>query len=198
MSEPTAGTDAPSEAEHGLLGGAKRAARRFDGAVDGVFAHHLRGKPVVDRMYYTASAVGDHSAIWVALALAQAARQRRGRRRVEQVALGLLAESLLVNGPIKWLFRRERPTPDEPRPLHLRQPKTSSFPSGHATSAFFAAAILRDDDPLWPLYYGVAAVVATSRVYVRIHHASDVVAGAALGAVLGEIGRRVVPRVPVP
>ena len=32
-----------------------------------------------------------------------------------------------------------------------------------------------------PLWYGIAAAVAASRVHVRIHHGSDVVAGAAIG-----------------
>ena len=45
--------------------------------------------------------------------------------------------------------------------------------------------MLSQGDPLWPLYYGVAAVVAGSRVYVKIHHPSDVVAGALLGVALG-------------
>jgi undecaprenyl-diphosphatase len=36
--------------------------------------------------------------------------------------------------------------------------------------------------------------VASSRAYVRIHHPSDVVAGAALGVGLGTIARHVWPR----
>ena len=48
-------------------------------------------------------------------------------------------------------------------------------------------------DPLWPLYYALAVVVASSRVYVRIHHASDVVAGAALGVGLGALANQVWP-----
>jgi len=35
--------------------------------------------------------------------------------------------------------------------------------------------------------------VAASRVYVRMHHASDVIAGAALGVALGVVARRVLP-----
>ena len=37
-----------------------------------------------------------------------------------------------------------------------------------------------------PLWFGVAGAVATSRAYVRIHYPSDVVAGAVVGAVLGQ------------
>jgi undecaprenyl-diphosphatase len=42
-----------------------------------------------------------------------------------------------------------------------------------------------------PLWFGLAGVVATSRVYVKVHHASDVVAGAAIGLALGAVATRV-------
>ena len=103
------------------------------------------------------------------------------------------AESLLVNGVVKSFFRRTRPPWEVARPLRVRKPLTSSFPSGHATSAVSAAMMLSEDDELWPLYVAIAAVVATSRIYVRIHHASDVAAGLALGVGLGLIGRRLAP-----
>ena len=38
-----------------------------------------------------------------------------------------------------------------------------------------------------------ALVVAWSRVYVRIHHASDVLGGIAVGMVLGRVGRSLFP-----
>ena len=38
--------------------------------------------------------------------------------------------------------------------------------------------------------------MALSRVHVRIHHASDVFVGAAVGAVLGEVARHVLPLLP--
>jgi len=44
----------------------------------------------------------------------------------------------------------------------------------------------------------VACVVASSRVYVKMHHASDVVAGAALGAAMGRAARTLFPLSPAP
>jgi undecaprenyl-diphosphatase len=46
-------------------------------------------------------------------------------------------------------------------------------------------------DPLWPIYFAIAAVVAASRCYVRIHHASDVLGGIAVGLALGLIANGV-------
>jgi undecaprenyl-diphosphatase len=173
---------------------------RFDEAVDYLFGRLLRGRRSADTTFYVASAVGDHGLLWLALAGLQAVRLRdgRSRQRLLRAAAGLGIESAVVNGPVKWAFRRDRPVQEAPRALYLRQPKTSSFPSGHATAAFFAAALLRDDDPVWPLYYLLAAVVAGSRIHVRIHHASDVVGGMVLGATLGEVTRRLVPLGPPP
>ena len=167
---------------------------RLDHRVDELFERYLRGRPLADRVFYGASALGDHGIIWLMLAAARGLRSGDHWRDAVRVAAGLGAESALVNGPVKWLFQRERPTSDEARPLPLRQPRTSSFPSGHASSAFFAAALLSDGDPaLRPLYYGLATVVALSRMHVRIHHASDVAAGIALGSALGELARRLAP-----
>src|SRR6202022_3636366 len=95
---------------------------------------------------------------------------------------GVGLESVLVNIGIKSLFRRQRPVVDVPRPYPLRIPLTSSFPSGHATAAFSAATLSAAGDPgMAPLYYTAAAIVALSRIHVRIHHASDIAGGIALG-----------------
>jgi undecaprenyl-diphosphatase len=167
----------------------------FDQGVDAAF-DRLRGNRVADKVMYGASAVGDHSLIWLIVGAAQALGSERRRRSAVRMAVALGAESVLVNVGIKSLVRRRRPPSSDSRPLPLRQPVTSSFPSGHATSAFCAAALLSEGDRLWPLYYGLAVVVASSRIHVRIHHASDVLAGAAIGALLGRIGRRLAPLAP--
>jgi len=164
---------------------------RFDDKVDRYFEDHLRGRAPVDVLMYAASAAGEHSLLWLALAGLEGWRYGRSWKPVARAAVALGCESALVNGLVKLGFRRVRPERKGPPPLPLRSPRTSSFPSGHASAAFFAAALLRDS-PAWPLYYAVAAVVASSRVHVRAHYASDVVAGAALGAALGELARHVV------
>ncbi len=166
--------------------------RRLDDGVESLL-DRWRGHPVVDRVFYGASALGDHSLIWLIFGTLRGLRAERHWAAALRVGAGMGIESAVVNLGIKSLFGRTRPAPETSRPLPLRQPKTSSFPSGHATSAFTAAGLLSDDDPLWPLYYAAAAVVSTSRVYVRIHHASDVLAGVAVGVLLGRIGRRLVP-----
>lgn len=165
----------------------------IDERVDGWFTH-LRGNPTADRVFYTASALGDFGLVWVIFALLRALRGRPNDERAAVraiVATGI--ESVLVNAGLKSVFRRRRPLPPTEHPLPFRQPLTSSFPSGHATAAFCGATLLAEGDDLAPLYYAAATVVAASRIHVRIHHASDVVAGVVVGLVLGRIGRALSP-----
>jgi undecaprenyl-diphosphatase len=72
----------------------------------------------------------------------------------------------------------------------MHRPRTSAFPSGHATTAFTAATLLSDGTGAGPAYFGLAALVAVSRVYTRMHHGSDVLAGALLGLAMGQVAKR--------
>ena len=66
-------------------------------------------------------------------------------RRPDQIvalAIGIGAESLIVNQGLKRIFRRTRPTADGDDRFDIRTPLTSSFPSGHASAAAFAATTL--------------------------------------------------------
>jgi len=172
--------------------GVRRGVEAFDREVDAAL-EHLRGNPVADRVFYGASALGDHSFVWLALGAWRGLRSRSHHRRAAavRIGVGLGFESALVNGVVKSFFRRSRPNRVEHATRKLRTPRSSSFPSGHATSGFMAATLLTSGRPRQRLlWYGLAAVVASSRVHVRIHHASDVVAGAAVGVGLGVAAKR--------
>lgn len=165
--------------------------RAFDRAGDRWF-DRLRGRPVADRVLYGASALGDFSLLWHLTAVARALAGPRQEKEAVRLVTALGVESVLVNGVVKSLFRRTRPDRVEHRTRKLRRPRSSSFPSGHATSGFMAATLLGQgrSRPVQALWYGAATVVAASRVHVKIHHPSDVVAGAAAGAGLGALVRR--------
>ncbi|MFM8625654.1 MAG: phosphatase PAP2 family protein, partial [Actinomycetota bacterium] len=102
-------------------------------------------------------------------------------------ALGV--ESLVVNQGVKRLFRRARPTVSGDDRFAVRTPLTSSFPSGHASSATYAAILLTSftGAPLVWVWVVLASVVAMSRVVVRSHHFTDIAAGAITGALLGSV-----------
>lgn len=165
----------------------------MDARVDGWFMH-VRGNRIADRVFYTASSLGEFGLVWVIIALLRALRGRpNDQRAAVRAIVASGAESLIVNAGLKSVFHRRRPVAPVEHPHPFRQPLTSSFPSGHATAAFCSATLLADGDDLAPLYYAAATVVAASRIHVRIHHASDVLGGAVIGLALGWIVRLVSP-----
>jgi undecaprenyl-diphosphatase len=165
------------------------AVEQLDEFVDAWF-DRLRGRPTIDRTMYALSEVADFSVLWHLLGAAQGLIKPDGFRGAVRLSATLGIESALVNGAIKSLFGRARPVAEFEHPHPLRTPKTSSFPSGHASAAFAAAALLSDNSRSRPLYYTLAVLVAASRIHVRIHHASDVVGGIAIGATIGAVAKR--------
>jgi undecaprenyl-diphosphatase len=150
----------------------------------------------LDKIFYTASEVGDFGMVWLAVGAVQAAIGPEEKTHdAIRLAAALGLESLLVNGGIKSLFRRERPDWDQDRPLHLRKPRTSSFPSGHTSSAITAAILLSESfpKPVRPAIWGLAGIVALSRVHVKIHHITDVAGGLVVGAIYGSAVRTLFP-----
>lgn len=164
--------------------------KRFDDAVDSGFTP-LRGKRPIDRLFYLASEGADYSKSWhvINLAMALLLPSKRGHALRLLVSLGV--ESALVNGVLKNIFERERPPMLDDLNFDVRRPKTKSFPSGHASSATMTAVLLSEAMPrgrrLWWL---LAAVVSASRVHNRMHHASDVAAGAVVGTTMGHLIKR--------
>jgi len=168
-------------------------ARALDRAVDA----GVRGvrNPVLDAVFYPLSSAADHSLLWLATAGVREATGRARPGTTVRLAAVLATESAVTNLALKSLFGRLRPALDPaltgPLLWGLRQPVTSAFPSGHATAGFTTAVFLSRADP-GPPWYLIAGLVGFSRVYVRLHHASDVLAGAALGLAFGALARRLV------
>ncbi len=154
-----------------------------------------RRTPALDALFYGLSSAADHGMLWHAFGLLRAAQRAEPKYAVRfSTALGI--EAAFTNGFVKSIFRRVRPpehfSHDDPLPYGMRRPITSSFPSGHAVTAFMCAVVLARGSRAVPALFGLAALVAASRVYTRMHHPSDVVAGAALGLALGHVARRYV------
>ena len=149
----------------------------------------LRANSITKTVFGFASTVGDFSIIWHITGLLYAIGSMDRLKQAIALSVALGAESIIVNQGVKRIFRRERPTVSGDDRFEVRTPSTSSFPSGHASSATFAAIILiwMTGFPLAILWIIMAGVVALSRVVVRIHHLSDIVGGVITGAVLGAI-----------
>lgn len=150
----------------------------------------LRRSAAANRLFYSASALADHSLAWFITAAAMGLNPRSGHK-AKVLAAALIADSGMVNIVVKTAFNRDRPAFQGKRPLPLRQPLTSSFPSGHASAAFMWATIMSESEWIDPMYLAIASIVSYSRVHVQIHHASDVVGGAILGTAVGKVTKMI-------
>ncbi|MEI7622268.1 MAG: phosphatase PAP2 family protein [Actinomycetes bacterium] len=167
---------------------------RFDHRINELF-DRLRGTEPTDRIIYALTELGDFGLIWVLLAFVRGLRSEEDARAAWRLTAVLAAESVIINGLVKTQFKRERPVIQEPRPHRLRIPLSTSFPSGHSSTAMVAGVLLaqKSSTPTKVALFGLGGLVAVSRIHVRIHHASDVAGGLAVGLGLGAIARTVVP-----
>jgi membrane-associated phospholipid phosphatase len=106
---------------------------------------------------------------------------------VDGALASAIAAGIVVNVS-KVVVGRARPNAGE-GPAHF-DPFSSdaSFPSGHTTQAFAVASVIAaHDGRLWVSVaaYGLAGSVGLARIHEDAHWASDVLAGAILGTVVG-------------
>ena len=108
-----------------------------------------------------------------------------GERDLGLAVLIALTLSHVAVHVLKRAVARPRPCDANGRPLALVElPDPFSFPSGHAAAATAVAGAVSVAHPIAaPVLIPLAALVAYSRVALRVHHVGDVVAGIALGAV---------------
>lgn len=126
-----------------------------------------------------------------------------GNRRVQSLGLHSVESIMVANVvgvSIKLLAGRQRPYVDTKVPDSFQLfrgfagDKYRSFPSGHTITAFaFASTVTCESQFWWPhatwyvgtAFYGGATLVGLSRIYNNQHWASDAMAGAAIGTLVG-------------
>ena len=168
-----------------------------------------RERRVIDGGLKRLSNSANRSVLWLAIAaLIAILGGRRGRHAAIRGVLSIAITSILVNLPLKYLARRDRPPMRRgDRPLPVSLPGSFSFPSGHSASAFaFATGVALEEPRLLVPILPLAAGVAYSRVHLRVHYPLDVLAGVTIGTAMGLASEPVMraarqwwdARVPVP
>lgn len=162
--------------------------QQWDNQISGYVQTHMH-TPLLDRVMPMVTHLGDLGIVWGIWGLVLFFVRKY---RVDGVLLlGSIALcAVLCNLIFKPLFSRSRPfelTPEEEE-LLIDAPTDRSFPSGHTMASFTAVVLLWGIAPMMgaaALLLGI--VIGFSRIYLFVHHPSDVVAGAAFGALLGKL-----------
>jgi membrane-associated phospholipid phosphatase len=106
------------------------------------------------------------------------------RRDVSYTSIAATLGAGTITLTLKSLVNRHRPTGTNKR-------WNSSFPSGHATSAYAMASVWGAAYPRAKLpLYVAAAIIAYSRIYNGRHYPIDVFAGAGIGYLCGKLAWR--------
>jgi membrane-associated phospholipid phosphatase len=181
------------------------------------WAEQLRELGAVDRAVYEAVArtptaaldgpvrrlsdAANGSRLWLGIAAAMAVfGGERGRQAALEGVVSIGVTSAVVNLGLKPVYARRRPDRADDEQLqarHVAMPSSTSFPSGHAASAFaFAYAVGRHLPGLAVPIRLLAAAVAYSRVHTGVHYPGDVVVGSVTGAGTAAMVAAVVDRLP--
>ena len=155
---------------------------------------------LLDRFMTRLSWVMTGGAGWLLfLLVATLVDRQRGWKATRAVVPALWLATATVEHPIKKWFRRRRPFLSLIEAIIVgRKPGSYSFPSGHSAAAFAGALLLAREYPgSARRFFGLATLVAFSRIYLGAHYPGDVLSGSLLGMVLARIYSRVLRKIGV-
>jgi undecaprenyl-diphosphatase len=144
-------------------------------------------RPGLTRLLAMALAHSGDSWVWGALLLPVAFFGSRFYALRAWVMLAAIFATALLVLAVKFSVRRQRPEGEWGQIYRKTDPH--SFPSGHAARAALLATLAVGLGPAWlgALLAIWAPLVSLARVAMGVHYLIDVLAGAALGVVIGGV-----------
>ena len=147
-------------------------------------AVHQLASPVLTTIMRFLSFVGSSIVLTIGTIIVVAWFVVRKWSREAKLFTATMIGAALLNVTLKLTFKRARPTPF----FDLTAPETYSFPSGHSlgSACFFGAlaALLtariksrRVRVLVWILCTAMFVLIGFSRIYLGVHHTTDVIAG---------------------
>ena len=161
---------------------------RFDNSIRA--AVHQRASPALTVFMRGITLLGSMEVLLPLVLIVVTFLLVRGKRYEAIVLSVTMAGGAILNMVLKLSFHRVRPDPF----FDLATPASYAFPSGHALLAlcFYGVMVrilsdsLKSREYRWMVWVGAVlliGLIGLSRIYLGVHHASDVLAGYAAAIV---------------
>jgi undecaprenyl-diphosphatase len=161
---------------------------RFDNSIRA--AVHQRASPALTVFMRGITLLGSMEVLLPLVLIVVTFLLVRGKRYEAIVLSVTMAGGVILNMVLKLSFHRVRPDPF----FDLATPASYAFPSGHALLAlcFYGVMVrilsdsLKSREYRWMVWVGAVlliGLIGLSRIYLGVHHASDVLAGYAAAIV---------------
>ena len=142
--------------------------------------------PILNSIMIFITSLGNGGMLWIA-ATVLLMIPKKTRKVGLMSAIALLGSLIINNNLIKNLVQRPRPFRTFPElQIIIPTPSEFSFPSGHTSSSFAAAAVFYRhlSKKLGVPSVVLAGLIGFSRLYVGVHYPTDVLAGVIMGILL--------------
>ena len=150
--------------------------------------------PILDNIMIFITSLGNGGMIWIAATIVLLI-PKKTRKAGIMSAVALLGSLIINNNIVKNIVQRPRPfVTFTDLQIIIPTPSEFSFPSGHTSSSFAAAAVFYRH---LPKKLGLPAVILAgligfSRLYVGVHYPTDVIAGVLMGILLSYLAEYLV------
>lgn len=158
-------------------------------SLDGGFLLFLQESvrnPILNSIMIFITSLGNGGLLWIVATILLLIPKKT--RKIGLMSGAALLGSLIINNHIiKNIVRRPRPfVTFTDLQILIPTPSEYSFPSGHTSSSFAAAAVFFRHLPgkLGIPSVVLAGLIGFSRLYVGVHYPTDVIAGVIMGILL--------------
>lgn len=150
--------------------------------------------PILDNLMIFITSLGNGGMIWIVATIALLIPKKTRKAGIMSAA-ALLGSLIINNNIVKNIVQRPRPfVTFTDLQIIIATPSEFSFPSGHTSSSFAAAAVFYRHLPKKIGLPSVilAGLIGFSRLYVGVHYPTDVIAGVIMGILLSYLAEYLV------
>ena len=150
--------------------------------------------PILDNIMIFITSLGNGGMIWIAATIVLLIPEKTRKAGIMSAA-ALLGSLIINNNIVKNIVQRPRPfVTFTDLQIIIPTPSEFSFPSGHTSSSFAAAAVFYRHLPkkLGITSVILAGLIGFSRLYVGVHYPTDVIAGVLMGILLSYLAEYLV------